>query len=84
MNVTEKELAVLQVIAECMNTYQDGFSDIMFEDIQDETGFPSLTVRGVLGTLDKKGLIDYQDVNGEYNVYYVAGEAAEELLNFEL
>ncbi|QIW88609.1 hypothetical protein P59_240 [Bacillus phage P59] len=80
--VTEKELAVLQVIANCMNDYQDGFSDIMFEDIEAETGFAPLTVRGLLGTLDQKGMIDYMDVNGEYNVYYVAG-AARELLDFD-
>jgi DNA-binding IclR family transcriptional regulator len=81
--VTEKELAVLKVIAETMNMYQDGFSDVMLEDIAAETGFSKLTVRGLLGTLDQKDMIDYMDVNGEYNVYYVRG-AAEELLDFDL
>jgi Fe2+ or Zn2+ uptake regulation protein len=80
---TEKEMAVLQVIANTMNMYCDGFSDVMFEDIEAETGFAPLTVRGLLGTLDQKGLIDYMDVNGEYNVYYVRG-AATELLDFDL
>jgi hypothetical protein len=83
INATEKELAVLQVIADTMNTYQDGFSDVMVEDLVAETGFSKLTVRGLLGTLDQKGLIDYMDVNGEYNVYYVRG-AATELLDFDL
>jgi DNA-binding IclR family transcriptional regulator len=80
--VTEKEMKVLEVIANNMNMYEDGFSDTMLEDIVAETGFPMKTARGLLGTLDQKEMIDYMDVNGEYNVYYVAG-AARELLDFE-
>ena len=80
---TEKEMAVLQVIARTMNMYQDGFSDVRLVDIAEETGFSKQTVRGLLGTLDQKNMIDYMDVNGEYNVYYVRGAAAE-LLDFDL
>jgi predicted transcriptional regulator len=77
MNITEKEMKVLQVIKETMDIYGDGFSDVMVEDIVGETELPVNTVKGLLGTLYKKDLIDMMDVNGEYNVYYLTQQAQE-------
>lgn len=79
MNVTEKELAVMNVIKEVMLAYGDGFTDVMFEDLVAETGFDSTTVKGVLGSLEKKNLVFFMDVNQEYNVYGLTGQGFREL-----
>jgi DNA-binding IclR family transcriptional regulator len=70
MTTTQNEEMVLKVIEDCMNAYGDGFSDIMVEDIVAETGLDVRTVKGLLGSLVRKDLVYYMDVNGEYNVYY--------------
>lgn len=70
-SMTEKEQAVFTVIKETMEVYGDGFSDVMFEDIVAETGETDATIKGVLGSLVAKGIVDTMDVNGEYNVYYL-------------
>ena len=77
LNVTEREMEVLEVIKNTMEMYGDGFSDVMIEDIVSETGFNTQTVKGLLGSLYKKDYVEYMDVNGEYNVYYLIGEALE-------
>lgn len=69
MKLTTNELAVINVIKGNMDMYADGFSDVMVEDIVLETTLSVNQVKGVLSSLDKKGLIDFQDVNDEYNVY---------------
>jgi predicted transcriptional regulator len=84
MNITEKEMKVLIVIKETMEMYMDGFSDVMIEDIVGETEMSVSSVKGLLGTLYKKDLIDMMDVNGEYNVYYLTKQAQEHFgLDFE-
>lgn len=71
-NVTENEKKVLAVIEEGMRPYADeGFSDVMVEDITDGTGLNVKSAKGVLGSLIKKNLVTADDVNGEYNVYYI-------------
>lgn len=77
LNATEQEIAVMKVIADTMEMYGDGFSDVMVEDIVAETGLKVNTVKGLLGSLYKKNYIDMMDVNGEYNVYYLSGNAKE-------
>lgn len=69
MNVTTMELAVMTVIKDTMDMYCDGFSDVMMEDIVEESKLSVNQVKGVLGSLEKKGYIGFMDVNGEYNVY---------------
>lgn len=79
MNVTEKEMKVLEVIKNTMDMYGDGFSDVMVEDIVAETGYQVNTVKGLLGSLYTKDLIDMMDVNREYNVYYLTKQAQEDM-----
>jgi DNA-binding MarR family transcriptional regulator len=69
MNLTEKEIKIMNIIKETMDSYGDGFTDVMIEDLIAETGYKVNTVKGVLGSLDKKNLIFFMDVNREYNVY---------------
>lgn len=70
-NVTDKELKVLNYIRKVMDE-QDGFSNVLFDELEDGIGFDTRTLKGVLGSLEKKKLIMLDDVNGEYNVYYVS------------
>ena len=44
---------------------------IFVENFVSEFDLTVNTVKGVLGSLVKKGYIDYQDVNGEYNTYHL-------------
>lgn len=73
MTMTTNEQKVYDVIKSTMDMYGDGFSDVMVEDIVAESGLKVNTVKGVLGSLMKKSIIDAMDVNGEYNVYYILG-----------
>lgn len=77
INFSVKELRVIEIIKETMEIYGDGFSDVMFEDIVAETKFSQNTVKGVLGRLIQRGIVDTMDVNGEYNVYYLTKTAID-------
>jgi hypothetical protein len=73
MEMTTNETKVYNVIKETMDLYGDGFSDCMVEDIVEGTGLSVRSVKGVLGSLMKKEIVEAMDVNGEYNVYYILG-----------
>lgn len=73
------EEIVLKVIEDCMEEYGDGFSDVTVQEIADFTGLQPLTVIHTLEDLIKKGFVDFQDVNGEYNVFYSKRWMAEKL-----
>lgn len=68
--VTTKEKEVLNVIEKAMDYYNDGFSDVEFKHIVKETKMDEETVRGVLGSLIKKELVTFQEINHEHNIYY--------------
>ena len=65
---------VANVIADCHDLYQEHFSDVMVEDIVFETELTVKSVKGALGSLIKKDYVFAEDVNGEYNVYYLTKE----------
>lgn len=67
--LTEKELKVVTFIKEVMDTYGDGFSDVMMDDLVSETGYDVKSLKGVLGSLSKKNFVYFDDVNDEYFVY---------------
>lgn len=69
--LTDKEILVYNVIKQTMDFYGDGFSDVTFIDIVKQTGLDEYTVKGVLGSLIKKGIVEDMDVNGEFNIYYI-------------
>lgn len=68
MDMTKNEKMVIESIESYMD--EEGFSDAMVEDIVSDTKLSVESVKGVLGSLIKKNLVTYQDVNGLYNVYY--------------
>jgi predicted transcriptional regulator len=82
LNLTENESKVIEVIKEGQEVYdrsgETGFSDIMVEDIVAVTKLNVRTVKGVLGSLVKKDMVFYQDVNQEYNIYYLTNKARKQ------
>ena len=60
------------VIKQTMDFFGDGFSDVTFLDIVSLTRLDEYTVKGVLDSLIKKGIIvEEMDVNGEFSIYYI-------------
>jgi hypothetical protein len=76
-NVTEMEKQVLDCIKDTMDIYGDGFSDVMTDDVVSETKLHVNQVKGVLGSLEKKGYVYFMDVNGEYNVFVLTQKGAD-------
>lgn len=81
---THKEAQVLKYIANVMNGYGEGFSDVMVEDLVAGLEEPVNTIKGLIGSLTAKGLIFGMDVNGEYDVYYISKNVADKLLDHEV
>ena len=69
--MTEKEVKVAEVIRQAMDSYEENFSDVDMYTLEAETGLAVKTIKGVLGSLDKKGFIFQEDVNGEENMFYL-------------
>lgn len=82
MELTTNENKVINVIVECQKGYDKageiGFSDVMLEDIIAESGLDVKVTKGIIGSLVKKGLIHYMDVNEEYNIYYLTNEGRKQ------
>jgi hypothetical protein len=81
--MTEMEIKVFNYIGETMkfygeNGYGEGYSDIMVEDIVANCELPVETIKGLLGSMTRKGIIEYMDVNQEYNVYYLSYNARQQ------
>ena len=77
--MTHLETVVANVIADTMDVYQENFSDVMVDDIVFETELSVKSVKGALGSLIKKDFVFADDVNGEYNVYYLTADGFKAL-----
>jgi len=64
IRVTKLEKQVLEALADGMYA-ELGFSDMGIEEVQEDTGIPRNILRGVAGSLEKKGLISIDDREGE-------------------
>lgn len=64
ITVTKLEKQVLEALANGMYA-ELGFSDMGIEEIAEETGLDRKVIRGVAGSLQKKGLISIDDREGE-------------------
>lgn len=66
LNLTEMERKALQALIDGLYA-EPGYSDMVAEDIEAETGIPGKKLRGVLSSLVRKGIISIpeQDINGE-------------------
>ncbi len=62
LNLTELEEKVLENLID--NLYAEpGFSDVDAKDISKETGIPMKSIRGVLGSLVKKGIVSLDETS---------------------
>lgn len=64
IKVTKLEKQVLEALAAGMFA-ELGFSDMGIEEVEEDTGIPRNILRGVAGSLEKKGLISIDDREGE-------------------
>lgn len=80
--LTYNERVVAKVIYDTMEMYQENFSDVMLEDIvwQNDKELSLKTIKGVVGSLIKKGFVVADDVNGEYNVFRLTPDGFKELV----
>tara|TARA_R100000773_G_scaffold41577_1_gene38181 strand:- start:703 stop:1326 length:624 start_codon:yes stop_codon:yes gene_type:complete len=57
LNLTEKEITTLNALIKGLYA-EVGFTDVSDLDLVNETGIPAKSMRGVLSSLSKKGIID--------------------------
>lgn len=81
MRLTENENKVLNVLIATEKRYDEigetGFSDVMLSDITTGCELNAKTVRGILGSLIKKDMVQTAEVNGEYYIYYLTSKARD-------
>lgn len=80
IKVTKLEKQVLEALAAGMYA-ELGFSDMGIEEVEEDTGIPRNILRGVAGSLEKKGLISIDDREGEgyknktnMHIWYLTGK----------
>jgi|SRR5699024_1506658 len=56
-SLTELETKVLDYVNDNMKEYGDGYSDVTVEDLSNYLGNSLNTIKGVVGSLTKKGLV---------------------------
>ena len=68
LDITELETKVLTELIQGLYA-EPGYSDVSDTDLVEQTGIPAKSLRGVLGSLCKKGII-FQQTARELGVYY--------------
>jgi predicted transcriptional regulator len=68
--LTELETKTLTAIANGMYA-EPGFSDIDVNDVSEMTDLPTKTIRGALGSLVKKGIIQVDTNDSGYDIIYL-------------
>lgn len=71
-NLTEMEKQVLTALIDALYA-ETGFSDVDARDLSNTTKIPTKSIRGVLSSLSKKGIVYIDDLvtNGEYQIIYL-------------
>ena len=67
LKVTQLEKQVLESLASGMYA-ELGFSDVGYPELRHDTGLTNNTLRGVVGSLVKKGMVDVYDREGEFGI----------------
>ena len=69
INLTEKETAILlHLYSELSSYFGEGYSDIDCNDISKSLKIDVKTVKGVVGSLVKKGILDTYDTGTGFDV----------------
>lgn len=72
INLTEREEKVLKAIVKCGDELEDDTIHYVIDDLSKESGLTVASIKGVLGSLEKKGIIHCYA--GEY---YYDGEVRD-------
>jgi DNA-binding GntR family transcriptional regulator len=72
LNLTPLETQVVTALIEGLYA-EPGYSDVDAKDIAKELGISTKIIRGALGSLVKKRIVDLDD-NGEYVIIYLMRE----------
>ena len=70
LNLTELETITLSTFVGCLYA-EPGYSDVDVNDISEELGIPTKTIRGALGSLVKKGIITIDRNDSGYDIIYL-------------
>jgi hypothetical protein len=67
IQVTKLEKQVLEALAKGMYA-ELGFSDVGYPELREDTGLTNKVLRGVVGSLSKKGLVSVDDREGSWGI----------------
>jgi hypothetical protein len=67
IQVTKLEKQVLEALAKGMYA-ELGFSDMGYPELREDTGLTNKVLRGVVGSLSKKGLVSIDDRDGSWGI----------------
>ena len=70
LNLTELESKTLNTFVSCLYA-EPGFSDVDVKDLSDELGISTKIIRGVLGSLVKKGVVTIDNNGQGYDIIYL-------------
>mgnify|MGYP000958254002 CR=1 FL=1 len=67
MNITWLEDKTLSTFISCLYA-EPGYSDVDVNDLSEELGIPTKTIRGALGSLVKKGVVTINTNDSGYDI----------------
>jgi DNA-binding IscR family transcriptional regulator len=70
LNLTELESKTLTAFIRGLYA-EPGFSDVDVNDLSSVLGIPTKVLRGVLGSLVKKGIVSIEENGGGYDIIYM-------------
>lgn len=70
LNLTELESLTLTAFIRGLYA-EPGFSDVDVNDLSKELEIPTKVLRGVLGSLVKKGIVSIEENGGGYDIIYM-------------
>jgi hypothetical protein len=70
LNLTELESLTLNAFIKGLYA-EPGFSDVDVNDLSSVLGIPTKVLRGVLGSLVKKGIVSIEDNGGGYDIIHM-------------
>lgn len=70
LNLTEMETATMESLISLLYA-EPGFSDVDAKELSRDTGIPMNSIRGVLSSLTKKGLIGIDDPGAGFQIVYL-------------
>jgi len=70
LNLTELESLTLTAFIGGLYA-EPGFSDVDVNDLSSELGIPTKVLRGVLGSLVKKGIVSIEENGGGYDIIHM-------------